>query len=79
MKQTVDKPWLTSRPEIQMFGPGTPTFYRDGGKTIMAVNTWKFPGGSSNPRNRGQQIMHMFEVHLNAKGKPVARFLRMIE
>jgi hypothetical protein len=80
VKKTVDKPWLASDPSIHMFGPGTPTFYRDGhGHTIMAVNTWKFSGGQENPLNHGQQVMHMFEVHINANGKPVAKFLRMVE
>ena len=47
-----------------MYGPGTPTFYRDGrGHTIMAVNTWKYSGGQDNPKNHGQ-IMHKFEVHI---------------
>ena len=80
VKKTADKPWLTSQRSIHMFGPGTPTFYRDGnGRTIMAVNTWKFEGGRSNPKNADGQIMHLFEVHLNAAGKPVATFLRMVE
>lgn len=79
VKKTPDKPWLASRPDLHMFGPGTPTFYRDGhGHTIMAVNTWKFSGGQNNPKNHGQ-IMHMFEVHIAPNGKPVAKFLRMVE
>lgn len=78
VKKTVNAPWLASRPDLKMFGPGTPTFFREGGKTIMAVNTWKFSGGFSNPKNSGQ-TMHLFEVHLNAQGKPVAKFLRMVE
>src|SRR5690349_6647886 len=79
VKKTVDAPWMKSRPDLKMFGPGTPTFYRDGhGHTIMAVNSWKFSGGQANPDNHGQ-VMHMFEVHINANGKPVARFLRMVE
>ena len=79
VKKTVDHAWLTSRPSIQMYGPGTPTFYRDGhGNTVMAVNSWKFPGGESNPQNHGQ-VMHMFDVHIAPDGKPVATFLRMVE
>lgn len=79
VKKTVAGPWLSSQPSLQMFGPGTPTFYRDGhGHTIMAVNTWKFSGGQENKRNHGQ-IMHEFEVHIGANGKPVATFLRMVE
>lgn len=79
VKKTVTAPWLGSRPDIHMFGPGTPTFYRDDeGRTIMAVNTWKFSGGQDNPKNTGQ-TMHLFEVHVNAHGKPVATFLRMVE
>lgn len=78
-KKTVDKPWLASRPELQMFGPGTPTFYRDGnGNVLMAVNTWKFSGGQANPKNHGQ-IMHIFKVHIGEHGKPVATFVRMVE
>ena len=78
-KKTVDKPWLASRPDLQMFGPGTPTFYRDGnGNVLMAVNTWKFSGGQSNPKNHGQ-IMHIFKVHIGEHGKPVATFVRMVE
>jgi hypothetical protein len=62
-----------------MFGPGTPTFFKDAnGDTIMAVNTWKFSGGQDNPKNHGQ-IMHMFEVHIGKDGRPVAKFLRMVE
>jgi len=78
-KKTVDAPWLSSKPALHMYGPGTPTFYRDGhGHTIMAVNSWKFSGGQDNPNNHGQ-IMHMFEVHIGSNGKPVATFLRMVE
>jgi len=80
VKRTADKPWMDSRPDLEMFGPGTPTFYRDdNGDTIMAVNTWKFAGGKSNPKNGGGQIMHMFEVHIGANGKPVATFIRRVE
>jgi hypothetical protein len=78
VKKTVDEPWLTSRPELQMFGPGTPTFYRLNGEVLMAVNTWKFSGGQDNPQNHGQ-IMHIFKVRINANGKPVATFVRMVE
>jgi hypothetical protein len=79
VKHTADKPWLASKPELHMFGPGTPTFYRDArGATIMALNTWKFSGGQSNPKNHGQ-IMHLFEVHIGPGGKPVAKFLRRVE
>ena len=79
VKKTVAQPWLTSRPAIDMYGPGTPTFYRDShGNTVMAVNSWKYPGGESNPKNHGQ-VMHMFDVHIDRDGKPVATFLRMIE
>ena len=79
VKKTGAAPWLASRPDLQMYGPGTPTFWRDDrGRTIMAVNTWKFSGGQSNPKNHGQ-IMHLFEVHIGATGKPVATFLRMVE
>jgi hypothetical protein len=79
VKKTVDHPWLASDPSLSMYGPGTPTFYRDGqGHTIMAVNTWKYSGGESNPKNHGQ-IMHMFEVHIGANGVPVAKFVRMVE
>lgn len=78
-KKTVAGPWLASRPELHMYGPGTPTFYRDElGRTIMAVNTWKFSGGEKNPQNHGQ-IMHLFEVHVGDHGKPVATFVRMVE
>ena len=79
VKKTVDQPWLSSRAKIDMYGPGTPTFYRDGhGHTIMAVNSWKYSGGENNPKNHGQ-VMHMFEVHIAPDGKPVATFLRMVE
>jgi hypothetical protein len=79
VKKTVAAPWLSSNPALHMYGPGTPTFYRDGhGRTIMAVNTWKFSGGEENPRNTGQ-IMHEFEVHIAPNGKPVATFVRMVE
>jgi len=79
VKKTVDKPWLGNRPDLHMYGPGTPTFFRDEqGRTVLAVNTWKYSGGEHDKRNKGQ-IMHMFEVHIGANGKPVATFLRMIE
>ena len=62
-----------------MYGPGTPTFYRDGhGRTIMAVNTWKYSGGQDNPKNHGQ-VMHCSRCTSRANGKPVAKFLRMVE
>jgi hypothetical protein len=79
VKKTVEKPWLSSRPELKMFGPGTPTFYRDpNGDVLMAVNTWKFSGGQDNPKNHGQ-IMHIFKVRVGANGKPIATFVRMVE
>lgn len=79
VKKTVDKPWLSSRPDLQMYGPGTPTFFRDpNGDVLMAVNTWKFSGGQDNPKNHGQ-IMHIFKVKVGAGGKPVATFVRMVE
>lgn len=79
VKKTVSGPWLSSQPKIHMYGPGTPTFYRDGhGRTIMAVNTWKYSGGQDNAKNHGQ-VMHEFEVHIGPHGKPVATFLRMVE
>jgi hypothetical protein len=79
VKKTVAGPWLSSQPALHMYGPGTPTFYRDGhGRTIMAVNTWKYSGGQDNPKNHGQ-IMHEFEVHIAPNGKPVATFVRMVE
>lgn len=79
VKKTVAAPWLSNRPDLKMFGPGTPTFFRDEqGRTVMAVNSWKFSGGENNRKNHGQ-VMHMFEVHIGANGKPVATFLRMIE
>lgn len=79
VKKTVANPWLASDAKLQMFGPGTPTFYRDGnGHTVMAVNSWKFSGGENNPKNHGQ-VMHMFDVRIDGDGKPVAKFLRMVE
>ncbi|MEO8702106.1 MAG: family 43 glycosylhydrolase [Kofleriaceae bacterium] len=79
VKQTVTKPWMASRPALKMFGPGTPTFFRDAdGDTIMAVNTWKFSGGQDNPKNTGQS-MHMFKVRIDQHGKPVATFVRMVD
>ncbi|HEY5936737.1 MAG TPA: family 43 glycosylhydrolase [Kofleriaceae bacterium] len=79
VKKTVDKPWLESRPDLDMFGPGTPTFYKDeNGDVMMAVNTWEFSGGQENPKNNGQ-IMHLFKVKIGAGGKPVATFVRKVE
>lgn len=79
VKKTTAGPWLASRPDLHMYGPGTPTFYRDGsGDVLMAVNTWKFSGGQDNPLNRGQ-IMHIFKVRIGANGKPIAKFVRMVE
>jgi Glycosyl hydrolases family 43 len=79
IKRTADHPWLASHAELHMFGPGTPTFFRDAnGNMMMAVNTWKFSGGQDNPRNKGQ-TMHIFRVHVNQHGVPVATFVRMIE
>jgi hypothetical protein len=79
VKKTVDAPWMKSMPDIHAYGPGTPTFFRDAnGDMLMAVNTWKFAGGESNPKNQGQ-IMHIFEVHIGADGVPVAKFVRMVE
>jgi hypothetical protein len=79
VKKTVAGPWLSSKPALDMYGPGTPTFFRDGhGHTMMAVNTWKYSGGQTNPKNHGQ-VMHIFEVHIASNGKPVATFVRMVE
>ena len=79
VKKTVDGPWLSSRPDLSMYGPGTPTFYRDeNGDMMMAVNTWEFSGGQENPKNHGQ-IMHLFKVRIGANGKPVAKFVRKVE
>jgi arabinan endo-1,5-alpha-L-arabinosidase len=79
VKKTVDKPWLSNRPDLDMYGPGTPTFWTaENGDTMMAVNTWKFSGGQNNPKNHGQ-VMHIFKVNINASGKPVATFVRMVE
>ena len=79
VKKTAGAPWLSNRPDLHMFGPGTPTFFRDAdGDMMMAVNTWKFSGGQSNPKNRGQ-VMHMFKVRIDRHGKPVATFVRMVE
>ncbi len=79
VKKTVAAPWLSSQPDIHMFGPGTPTFFRDGrGHRVMAVNTWEFSGGQDNPKNHGQ-IMHEFDVDIATNGKPVATFMRMVE
>lgn len=79
VKKTAAEPWLASRPELHMYGPGTPTFYRDpNGDVLMAVNTWKFSGGQDNPLNHGQ-IMHIFKVRVGANGKPMASFVRLVE
>jgi len=78
-KKTVDAPWLGTDRAAGIFGPGTPTFFKDAqGRTIMAANVWKFSGGENNPKNHGQ-IMAMFEVHINANHKPVAKLLRFVE
>jgi hypothetical protein len=78
-KKTVTAPWLTSKADLKAFGPGTPTFWLDAtGAQMMSVNTWKFSGGQENPDNQGQ-IMHTFEVHMNATAKPVATFVRRNE
>jgi len=79
VKKTVDGPWLKSRPGLDMWGPGTPTFFRDAnGDTLMAVNTWKYANGESNSMNHGQ-IMHIFKVKIGADGVPNATFVRMVE
>lgn len=79
VKKTADAPWLASRPELKMYGPGTPTFFRAAnGDTLMAVNTWKFSGGQDNPKNHGQ-VMHIFKVRVGANGTPIATFVRMVE
>ena len=52
VKKTVGAPWLSSQPAIHMYGPGTPTFYRDGnGHTIMAVKNSRFLAISHGPRH----------------------------
>lgn len=79
VKKTVGAPWLTSRPAISAYGPGTPTFYRAAnGDTLMAANTWEFPNGEANPKNHGQ-IMHIFKVEIGGDGKPNATFVRMVK
>lgn len=78
-KKTVAEPWLDNNAGLKMFGPGTPTFWPDAqGAQMMTVNTWKFSGGQDSVDNHGQ-IMHTFEVHVNANGKPVSTFVRRNE
>ena len=79
VKQTVGHAWLATDASRGLYGPGTPTFFTDDqGRTIMAVNVWKFSGGENNPKNHGQ-IMAMFEVHIGASHAPVAKLLRFVE
>jgi hypothetical protein len=76
VKLTVDKPWMESKPDLGMFGPGTPTFYKNKGETMMAVSAWEHPGGRDNPKNEGGQAMFVFKVSLNDSGAPIARFVQ---
>ncbi len=75
VKKTPNRPWMSSKPG--MFGPGTPTFYKDkDGTQLMSICAWEHSGGKSNPKNQGKQALFTFKISLNDKGAPVAKFLK---
>lgn len=75
-KMTVKGPWLQTDEAQKLFGPGTPTFYDDGaGNDLMSVQAWQHSGGKSNPDNNGQ-IMHTFDIHIDADFAPHVKLLR---
>jgi hypothetical protein len=71
-KKTPKGPWLASDPALEMWGPGTPTFYEEGGVDYMAVSGWRYKGGYSNPKNGNKQSLYTFRVTVNAAGVPTA-------
>jgi hypothetical protein len=80
-KKTVKGPWMQTDAAQGLFGPGTPTFYEnEAGETLMSIQAWKYPGGTSNPKNTAiGQVMRTYAMSVNAKYEPKADFIRVDE
>ena len=64
------------REASDLFGPGTPTFYTDGGgHMMMSIQAWAHTGGTSNPQNHGQ-IMRTYEITVDDSYMPTATLVR---
>jgi hypothetical protein len=75
-KKTPDGPWLGTDAASNLFGPGTPTFYKDGsGNTMMSIQAWAHTGGTSNPQNHGQ-IMRTYVLTVDDNYQPAATLVR---
>ena len=56
-KKTVNGPWMATDADAKVFGPGTPTFYKDeSGTQLMSVQVWRYSGGKANDKNNGQSM-----------------------
>lgn len=76
-KKTPDGPWLATDASAGVYGPGTPTFYKDAaGDMMMSVQAWKHSGGKSNPQNKGQ-IMRTYKLTVSDAYKPTAQLVRV--
>jgi hypothetical protein len=75
-KKTPNGPWLGTDAAIDLYGPGTPTFYTDGGgHMMMSIQAWAHTGGTSNPQNHGQ-IMRTYEITVDDNYTPTATLVR---
>ncbi|HET6612538.1 MAG TPA: family 43 glycosylhydrolase [Kofleriaceae bacterium] len=76
-KKTVNAPWLATDASVDLYGPGTPTFYRNqAGEMMMSVQAWQYSGGKSNRKNDGQ-IMRTYQITINDNYRPKATLVRV--
>lgn len=69
-KMTPNGPWLDTDASKNLFGPGTPTFYKNAaGYTLMSVQAWEHSGGKANKKNNGQ-IMQTYEISTDTSYAP---------
>lgn len=79
VKKTPKGPWMDTNPKDDLFGPGTPTFYKnESGEDLMSIQVWEHTGGKANKKNKGQS-MRTYNIAVNASYEPKAKFLRFDE
>ena len=78
VKKTQKGPWMGTNSKKGLFGPGTPTFYKNqGGETLMSIQAWQFTGGQNNPKNDKGQIMRTYRMSVTNDYVPKAALVRI--
>ncbi len=82
-KITENGPWMETSSTLDLWGPGTPTFYTDTtNQMMMSIQAWRYPGGTApgspnRAENRSQgQIMKTYTIRIDSDYRPHAELIR---